>query len=245
MDREKFDHITKSLAAGSDRRSVIKGIAAGLFGSVAALGASEADARRRRRRPRPTGCLAAGAGCSTTSGKPCCSGLACTADSAGVLRCTATTPPPPPPPAVCGAPGLGGLCNPKNKTSCGDPETCECILVVDSFVPKLKYHFECALFRACRATYESCTVGAPTESRHDCCLATDYCKSINGSRNGYCKPRPTCPRNAHKCTAEGQPCGTGETAKGCFCRRIPKTEGQFEWICRFEPDTPKSTPTRG
>lgn len=216
MDQDRFDDITKGFAAGADRRSVIKRIAGGVVGSVLALGVSQVDARKKKRRR--TKCAKEGAACS---GKACCSGLTC--DPIG-QTCVADTPPPPPPPVTC---AVGTPCNPKIKTSCGDPNTCECIGIIDDLL-RGTFHYECRNVEVCRETYYSCTVGAPEESRFDCCSDDDYCKPVFGKK-GYCKPKPTCPVH-NQCEYEGESCAENDEDKGCVCKRF-----KHEWLCVFEP----------
>ena len=74
MDKDRFDDIVVAFAGDADRRTLLKRLAGGVLGGVAALGVVGADARRR-----PRGrCLKEGKTCSTTSGKACCDGLTCT-----------------------------------------------------------------------------------------------------------------------------------------------------------------------
>jgi hypothetical protein len=214
MDQERFDDITKALANGSDRRSVMKRLAGGMLGGVAALSIVGADAKRKKNRNK---CAKEGASCTT---KSCCSGLTCDATSS---TCVAPTPPPPPP-VTC---AVGTKCNPKVKTSCGDPNTCECLGIVDDIL-RATFHYECRTVETCRPTYHSCTVGAPKESRFDCCSEGDYCKPVIGKK-GFCKPKPTCPVH-NQCEYEGQSCAENEEDKGCFCRKF-----KHEWLCVFDP----------
>ena len=48
MDLDRFDDITKALADGASRRSVIRRLAGGVLGSVAALSVVGADAKKKK-----------------------------------------------------------------------------------------------------------------------------------------------------------------------------------------------------
>jgi hypothetical protein len=217
MDLDRFDDITKALADGGSRRSVIKRIAGGVLGSVAALGVVGADAKKKKHK-----CSKEGGDCSN---KKCCKGFTCDATS---QTCVAVAPPPPPPPVTC---AVGTKCNPKVKTSCGDPNTCECVGVIDDLL-NLTFHYECREVEVCRDTFHSCTVGAPAESRFDCCDPNDYCKPVIGKK-GFCKPRPTCPVH-NQCQYEYQSCAENDDDKGCVCKKF-----KHEWLCVFDPRAPK------
>jgi hypothetical protein len=239
MDQDKFDDITKALAGDSDRRSVIKRLAGGLLGGVLAVGAAGADARKRRHRPR---CGTEGVQCRT---KSCCQGFVCdtavTSPTYGRCIVKAVSPPPPP---ICRP--TGEKCNPKVKNSCGDPNACECVGIVDPNQainnPHPTFAYRCRPIEFCRATYNSCLVGASQASHQACCNGNDYCKPID-RKNGFCKPKPTCPAQLKWINAtcggkwDGYPCQQSATDhKGCVCKY---DRGGQTWTCVFDDKAPK------
>jgi hypothetical protein len=82
MDSQKFDTLVKTLASGTSRRRVLKGLAATAFGGVVvATGASGVDARR----------------CSSASECPSCPGCqveTCEATTGNARKCGCAQPPP-------------------------------------------------------------------------------------------------------------------------------------------------------
>jgi hypothetical protein len=83
VEETRFDALARSVGAGATRRSALRGVVAGLLGSIglaAVLDDADAQNRRRRRRRnrRRSGrrnCGAQYAGCNT--GGDCCTGLEC------------------------------------------------------------------------------------------------------------------------------------------------------------------------
>lgn len=75
MDEERFDRFTKALATGRSRRSVLRGLGAGIAAGLAGLGASEVSANHggvHKGGPKPGRCGEAGQPCKF--GTHCCSG---------------------------------------------------------------------------------------------------------------------------------------------------------------------------
>ena len=88
MDQDRFDDIAKSLAAGADRRSLLKRVAGGALGGLLALRGGLAAAQpgcRRERHPCEGNqdccpglvCLRTGAGSARRCAPPCGRNLAC------------------------------------------------------------------------------------------------------------------------------------------------------------------------
>jgi hypothetical protein len=98
MDNERFDTLAKTLAAGADRRRVLRGLAAGAFVALAGrfgpgAGAAAKDRRRKKRRrarggvgAAATTCGLVGAACAAS--EECCPGSVCRVPAGGgPMRC--------------------------------------------------------------------------------------------------------------------------------------------------------------
>ena len=108
MDKKKFDELTRTLAAGQSRRSVIKGLFGGVVGGIAVAG-------------RPAyGVLAQSVPCSDA--EPCADGYICCAGYCSGLECCIDNPDPN---ATCpeGTSCFEGQCDPI-MLGCGSDEEC-------------------------------------------------------------------------------------------------------------------------
>jgi hypothetical protein len=105
MDQERFDQLTRTLATGKSRRSVLKGLTGTAVGGLlAAVGMGEAVAKPAGK---PSKCYGENSSC--TNGKQCCSGT-----------CTNRTCAPVTPVVTC----MGGPCDPFLPFLCGEGCTC-------------------------------------------------------------------------------------------------------------------------
>lgn len=83
MDRHDFDDLTRALAHGSDRRTLLKRLVGGAIGGALVLRAGTASAQNTA-----STCRGLAESCNT-DGNPCCSGLVCTEepDNSGRTAC--------------------------------------------------------------------------------------------------------------------------------------------------------------
>jgi hypothetical protein len=84
MDGQQFDRIARALGSGRSRRSVVKGLAAGVFGLVAGTKAMEQAAAGVQ-------CISDGQACSPSGegGSSCCEGYSCAAYVGDTYTCQA------------------------------------------------------------------------------------------------------------------------------------------------------------
>jgi len=228
MDDRRFDSLTRSLASGSSRRQVLKGLL-GLGGAAAAAGslASEADAARR---PKPTpvptcpgvqtwnGSACVCPGGHTKCGPDCCpDGLAECCDNAccygtcyGEELCC---------PSAQEFCPISGECCPEGSTCCPDygclPPEAECCSVG-----------ECpdrdCLTKACSANHlceylPNCTLS------DDCCVADTCYRNVCDAMSGQCSGQILDCSNggAEVCCSANQAC-----LENGLCGCAPQCEGK-------------------
>jgi hypothetical protein len=131
MDAAQFDRLTRALRSGTNRRSLLTGLGAGVLAGLVAPLASAAkrehratkhrqDTKRRKRQIEVTKktCRPAGHPCEGNQSENCCAGLDCVDSGPGAARrCTPPIPPPQGRPCPirdhpCDAcPPFGGVCH--------------------------------------------------------------------------------------------------------------------------------------
>lgn len=242
MDDSRFDALTKALASGRSRRSVLKGLL-GLGGSLAAGGTLRGGDARAARRPTrpvttqvfcpghlipdgdkcvcPTGLSKCGSECCNTTSVPqsdpgyteCCDGSCCNGACYGEERCCPTT-----------NRGDASFPLPPSHKFCTTPKGPQCCESGDL----------CCTVDGCCDTL--CYGG--TSGRANCCPLDKICAGGNASASVCCTGNQTCCHggtNANICvdlTVEGHCCTDADCNDSCLvCSDqhicVPKCTGQF------------------
>jgi hypothetical protein len=208
MDGQRFDELTKTLAAGLSRRAILKAMAGGALGGVLALAGIESAWTRPARKPKDpkkfcfgkwnvhcgSGCCASDhacylGGCVPHGGFPCGNGY-CTRDE----ECTNGTCQRPRCPSItCTSCNSEGACT----TTGPDPATCACP-ACDGYLCHAPGQAVCTHCVRPKVPSELCTqcVECPSESMRPC--------------NNKCIPK-------HMCCVEGQAAGAvrAQVDPGC------------------------------
>ena len=234
MDRDRFDSLSKAVAAGASRRQLLKLLAGGALGGIAGVARiGSGDAK-----PRPDGCTGSGGNCDAS--RPCCADSVCingkcclTRKICDGARCTDLDNDP----NNCGSCGnacavgqicLAGVCG-CTPDSCPEPfpnATVEC--------RPGGCFFQCNPgFEDCDGNYENgCETVVPPPSDQSC--GFDNCNRVQ------CPEETTCIRcgslGAGICCPSGTHCGIGPDGQcgACVpdsdpvgCRRDITTSGRF------------------
>lgn len=182
MDDARFDRLTRQLAAGRSRRSVLKGLAGGFGAGIAALlGGGSAAAKPK--------CRQAGRPCE--GHQTCCAGLLCVADGDGsARRCAAC----PSGQIACGD-GCVDACMPSDQ--CHDAGVCD--PATGACVNPAKPDGAACVDGACCAG-ECVALGTPSNCAGcgDACADSERCTGA-----GCCPAERSC---NERCCAAGETC---------------------------------------